>query len=138
MVPGNIDVYSLTVERYLKREYTIELGYPIDNLSIDSEGEIFAATFPRMYTIIENFLDHSIRTPTTVFKISRDEERVKGEPKRQNVEAFQGDYIIEKVLEDDGSVLSGSTTAVHDTKTGRIFLSGIIDPNVVVCQPRKV
>lgn len=138
MVPGNIEVFSLTSERRLKLEDTIELGYPIDNLSVDSEGDIFAATFPRLYGMMANFRDHSIGTPTAIFKVSRDEERTKGEPKRQNIAAFQGDYIVEKILEDDGSVLSGSTSAVHDPKTGSIFLSGVIAPKVVVCEPKNI
>lgn len=120
----------------LKLEDTIEIGYPIDNLSIDSEGDIFVASFPRLHEMVDTFKNHSMSASTTIFKVSRDEERVKGAPKRQNIEAFDGDYIVEKILEDDGSLLSGSTTAVHDPKTGRLFLSGVIQPNVVVCEPR--
>ncbi len=34
----------------------------------------------------------------------------------------------EKVLEDrDGEVLPGTTTAIHDAKTGRLFLSSKVD-----------
>lgn len=137
MVPGEINVYSLTSKRELKLEDTIEIGYPIDNLSIDSDGDIFVATFPRLYEMIEAFKDHSLSASTSIFKVSRDEEKVKGEPKRQSIDAFGGDYIVEKILEDDGSLLSGTTTAVHDPKAGRIFLSGVIQPNVVVCEPRR-
>jgi hypothetical protein len=47
---------------------------------------------------------------------------------------MNAEYLVEKVLEDDGSVLPGSTTAVHDAETGRIFLSGIMSPYIAICE----
>lgn len=35
-----------------------------------------------------------------------------------------GDWEVETVLEDDGSVVCGGTTAVHDAETRRIFIGG--------------
>ena len=34
------------------------------------------------------------------------------------------EYVVEKVIEDEaGEKLPGTTTAIHDAKTGRLFLS---------------
>ena len=63
------------------------------------------------------------------------------------------EYQIEKVVEDKyGEVLPGTTTAVHDAKSGRLFLSsvcfaevvsillilitGVISPFITVCERR--
>lgn len=45
---------------------------------------------------------------------------------------------VKKVLEDwEGEVLPGATAVVHDAKTGRVFLSGVVSPFVTVCEPVK-
>lgn len=133
-----VDVYSLTEDRLLKLEDKIDIGMPVDNLSIDSEGDIYAAAFPQAYKMTKGIQHVYSGIPSAVFKISRDIKPAKGPKKRKDGELYQGEYHVEKVLEDNGAVLSGSTTAIHDPQTGRYFLSGILTPFVAVCEPRKV
>lgn len=88
-----------------------DIFYSIDNLSEDSDGTIFAAIHPKGIDILKQTEDPlGINPPSTVVRIYRLEG---------------GGYTWEKILEDrDGEILPGSTTVVHDAKTGRLFLSG--------------
>ena len=61
--------------------------------------------------------------PTTVFRI------------RKPSKGHDAEYVVEKVLEDDGSVLPGTTTAVHDAETGRIYLGGVMSAYIAICEP---
>ncbi len=49
-------------------------------------------------------------------------------------DGHDGPYLVEKVLEDDGSVLPGATIAVHDATMRRIYLGGTFSPFVSVCE----
>lgn len=137
LIAREVLVYSLDTHGTLTHEDTIKIPLPIDNLSIDSEGDIYGAAFPQAYKILDSFKDASIRVPTAVLKISRGGKQRKGPLKQRDTEIYQGDYLVEKVLEDDGSLLPGSTKAIHDPKTGRIFLSGIISHFIAVCEKVK-
>lgn len=47
-------------------------------------------------------------------------------------------HVAEKVLEDiKGKVLSGSTTAVHDVKTGGFWLRGVASSFITVCERKR-
>jgi len=83
--------------------------YSIDNISQDANGDIFAAAFPRaLQTLL------GMEAQSAVIRI------------RKNAD---GTYSWEKVLEDrDREVLAFQTTAVHDAKTGRLFLGGKFRP----------
>ncbi|KAG4439634.1 hypothetical protein IFR05_004883 [Cadophora sp. M221] len=117
----------------LTRGEDIPLNMPIDNLSIDSNGDIFAACFPDVLSLVAN-LDGPIREPlreipSTVFRIRRvvDESEGEGEMGVR--------HVVEKVLEDiEGRVLPGATTAVHDVKTDSFWLGGVASPFITVCE----
>jgi hypothetical protein len=47
-----------------------------------------------------------------------------------------GEWEVETVLEDDGTVVSGATVAVHDVETGRLFMGGVLTPFISVCETR--
>jgi arylesterase/paraoxonase len=99
---------------------------PLDNLSVDANGDIYAAAFPDIVALVKALSDASVpNAPATVFRVRvvRDKD---GEP----------GYEVEKVLEDiEASVLPMTTTAVHDVKTGRLFLGGVSSPFIAVCEP---
>ena len=117
---GFISTYTPFLNGTLIRGPDIPLGIPVDNLSIDSNGDIFAACFPDVLALVAN-LDGPIlekgnrrEIASTVLRIRRvaDEE---GEVR----------HVVKKVLEDiEGRVLPGATTAVHDVKTGMFWLGG--------------
>ncbi len=103
---------------------------PIDNLSIDSAGDVFAAGFPDVLALIASLAHPEIETKTAsaVFKIRKRAEVVANG--KENVE-----YEVTKVLEDiEGRILPGSTTAVHDVKTNSFWLGGVGSGFIAVCE----
>lgn len=109
---GGITVLRPTADNSLEVVEKINLPYSIDNLSEDQDGTLWAAILPRALEIMKQSTDpHNYFPSSTVFKLSRDTE---------------GKFITEKVLEDsEGRVLPGTTTVVHDARTGRLFLGGM-------------
>lgn len=134
-IPGEILVFSLTDEHRLVQVDSIHIGLPLDNLSIDSEGNIFAAAFPKAYRWTESTKNPDTWVPTAIFKISRKDKTGYGKFSRKEVKKYEGGYVVEKIIEDDGGELPASTVAVHDPKTGKVFLSGILS-FVSVCETR--
>ena len=129
---GFISTYTSSSNGTLTRGTDIPLGIPVDNLSIDSNGDIFAACFPDVLALVAN-LEGPItekgnrrEIASTVLRIRRVvDEDGNGETK----------HVVEKVLEDiEGRFLPGATVAVHDVKTGMFWLGGVASPFVTVCE----
>jgi len=57
----------LSQNKTLVQADVIELGMPLDNLSVDANGDIFAAAFPAVFPLIKS-LDEPFTTdvPSTV------------------------------------------------------------------------
>lgn len=69
---------------------------PIDNLSSDSEGSVYAAGFPDVMKLVKGFKDPDKGIPSTVFKISQIADgSVEKEEGKGNVE-----WEVEKLVED--------------------------------------
>jgi arylesterase/paraoxonase len=119
---GRIYVYSLMPQGTLSHVDTIFVGQPMDNLSVDSKGDIFAAAFPKALAVFKSFDDpHGTQVPSAVFRIRREE----------------GGYVVHKVIEDrDSEALNMVTGVVHDVKTGRLWAGGVHAPFITVCEPK--
>lgn len=113
---GGITVLRPGPDNSLEVIDKIHLPYTIDNLSEDQDGNLWAAIIPRGIEIMKQPNDpHHYFPSSSVFKLSRD----KG-----------GKFITDKILEDsEGSVMPGTTTVVHDARTGRLFLGGTYTHN---------
>ncbi|KAH7310629.1 hypothetical protein B0I35DRAFT_470483 [Stachybotrys elegans] len=120
---GLIKVYRL-VEQQLVYVDTIHLQVPIDNLAVDSQGSIIAATMPdtlQTLGVIANPYD-GLTAPFAAWKL---------EPEEGNT------YKVTKMIEDrDGKVLPSASVAIHDAQTQRLFLSGVVSQFIAVCQKR--
>jgi hypothetical protein len=126
---GKIGVYSLSSTALTKVD-EIEIGMPIDNLSVDANGDLFAAAFPDALKMVKEMKNvDGVPVPATVWQIRKGTEEEKS--------SGTVNYLVWKVLEDrESKVLpSGTTTAVHDAKTGRIFLGGVLSDHITVCEP---
>ncbi|PSN65490.1 hypothetical protein BS50DRAFT_575481 [Corynespora cassiicola Philippines] len=119
-----IGVYRLDSQtRKLVEVDRIVVGMPTDNLSVDSNGDIWTGSMPKLLEIVAAVEDplHNLAT-STIWKISQDKN---------------GKYTVTKMLEDkEMKVISAVTTAVHDVKTGRLFLGGVTTPWLTVCEKK--
>ena len=109
---GGIGVFTIKPSDHtLTKKTQIPFPYPIDNLSQDSNGDIFIPHFPKMTAMLAMFDKPFGPTgPSAVSRLRKTE--------------IGGEYVVEKVIEDEaGEKLPGTTTAIHDAKTGRLFLS---------------
>ncbi|OLN81104.1 Serum paraoxonase/lactonase 3 [Colletotrichum chlorophyti] len=122
---GGVQVYRIVAgDDGLAKVVDIPLPYAIDNLSVDADGDIYAAVFPRGVEILQAAKDPlNVRPKSAAVRIRKDGEGV---------------YVWEKVIEDgEGELLPGSTVVVHDAKTGRLFFGGVTSPFIAVCEPRN-
>ncbi|KAF9876492.1 hypothetical protein CkaCkLH20_05900 [Colletotrichum karsti] len=122
---GGVQVYRVRPQDDgLEKVADIPVPYAIDNLSLDGNGDIWAAVFPRGIEIMKASEDpFNVNPKSAAVRIRKDGE---------------GAYTWEKVIEDgEGEVLPGSTTVVHDAKTGRLFFSGVTSPFIAVCEPKQ-
>ena len=106
-----IKVMELLPNLTMKEVDVIRLGMPVDNLSVDKRGDIYAAAFPDSLTLLRSLKDpYNLDAPSTIWRI-----RMMGST-----------YDIHKVLEDkEAKIMGGATVARHDVKTGRLFIGGM-------------
>lgn len=91
-------------------------GLPQDNLAVDADGGLWATGMPKSANRVrEHFARPELPSPSTALWITLNTGR----------SAFFGEkYKVTKALEDDGTIVSGSTSAVYDSQRMRIFMSG--------------
>ncbi|KAI8256728.1 Serum paraoxonase/arylesterase 1 [Colletotrichum sp. SAR 10_98] len=121
---GGVQVYRINPETDgLVKVADIPVPYAIDNLSVDGKGDIYAAVFPRGIEILQASEDPlNARPKSAAVRIRKEAD---------------GEYVWEKVIEDGkGELLPGSTTVVHDAKTGRLFFGSVTSPFIAVCEPK--
>lgn len=116
-VTGKISVHSLKPDLTLSKITDIKVGMPIDNLSVDADGDIFAAAFPKALKMVAALDNPELTVPSTVWRI-RKICTTKPSSKPQ--------YEVTKVLEDaHGVMFPAATTARHDVRTGSLWISGL-------------
>lgn len=112
---GVVSVFERQKDDGLTKVDEIETDFPLDNLSVDSEGNLWAAGLTDVLTFFKVLEDpYGLTTPATALRFRQKED---------------GGFEVEKAVEDGlGEVLPGATTVVHDAKTGRVFMSGKLPP----------
>jgi arylesterase/paraoxonase len=135
---GTIDVFTLNQNHTFTKLSTFKT-LPIDNLSVDKNGDIYAAALPQVWKWMKSAKSpFDIHPGSTVLKIKRDGLESTGSGRQGYPDGIGGNYVVETVIEDDGEVLPGATIAVHDAETGRIFLGGAVAPYITICETRRV
>lgn len=110
---GEIDVFSLDENNILNKVCPpIVLPQPLDNLSVDGNGDIYASSFPSV-----NLYQQSYKQPRVVYPPTAGWHIKK---------TGECQYDVLKIVEDDGTSLPVATSLLHDSETGRIFLAGEI------------
>ncbi|TVY75620.1 Serum paraoxonase/arylesterase [Lachnellula suecica] len=110
ILTNKISVMQLGPDLMLKEVDVIRVGMPVDNLSLDADGDIWASGFPKALEMAASMLDpFNVSPKSTIWRI------------RKGVEGYE----VRKMVEDrDAVAISGATTTVHDTLTGRLFIGG--------------
>ncbi|KAM0334501.1 hypothetical protein ACHAQA_001530 [Verticillium albo-atrum] len=118
---GVIHVFQVLEDNNIEQIDVIKTGYSIDNVSVDQNGDLFVAAFPIGLGVLKAFNDpRNSFPPAAVLRVRKGADG----------------YIVEKILEDaKAEVLPAATTALHDVKTGKIFLSSVVSPFIAVCEP---
>lgn len=104
---------------------TVNMDYAMDNLSIDEQGSVYVATFPKLYHWRTGYTKapETYLNPSSVHKISIDPG------------AYFGDkYKVEKIFETNGTLISGATSAVWDSKKKTLWIHGVASKNLVACK----
>ena len=119
---GTVDIYNMTAAAAATKVDTVDVGYSIDNLMVDKDGDVWAAVFPVPKDLRAAFEDPHYGahkgTATAAMRIRKKSRADDGN------ETGGSGYVIDKVLEDGfGEVLPVSTSVVHDATTGRLFFS---------------
>ncbi|KAH7131629.1 hypothetical protein B0J13DRAFT_107461 [Dactylonectria estremocensis] len=120
---GTIAIYRIAPTDKLEKVDEVSVGYGIDNLSIDKNGDMYIAAFPVGVEIFKAYKDpYNARPPSVALRMRKRE----------------GGYVVEKIIEDAfGEALPVATTVIHDAKTGRLFFSSVISPFISVCEPKN-
>ncbi|KAJ5312542.1 hypothetical protein N7508_003372 [Penicillium antarcticum] len=128
-VTGLITVHELINDELVLIE-SINTGYPIDNLSLDIDGNLIAAAFPDSIAFVKSTMDpYNVVAPATILSINDIANQLKKLGK--NVK-------VSKLVEDrDAKSLPSSTVAVHDVKGHKLFLAGIFSPFITICEQRN-
>lgn len=117
---GLITVHNLIKDEFVQVD-KISVGLPVDNLSVDVEGNIHVAAFPDVAAFFKLQTDpeNTKNAPATVLRISKN----------------NGQYEVEKLAEDkDAKSMPTSTSVTHDVQTNRLFMGGILSRGIGICE----
>jgi hypothetical protein len=106
----------------------IPLDVPLDNITVDKEGNIVVAAIPHSVGFMQAADDPYNRVAAaSVFMVRKRDQKHAG--------LGENNYEAIKVIEDrDGKFLPTTTVAVHDVQTNRLFLAGGFSPFLSICQ----
>lgn len=137
---GKVSVYTLSPPTspgsntpILRQIDSIDLEYTLDNISVDSEGTLWVAGFPKPLHIMK-----ANKSPPGTVPIAAVVLSVKKVGEGEGNGGWKSGYVVETVLEDGiGKVLSGVTVAVHDAVSERVFVGGLTAGYLGVCEKRR-
>ncbi|KZT57369.1 calcium-dependent phosphotriesterase [Calocera cornea HHB12733] len=124
---GDVRAYEEVRLGELKEVDRVVLDRYEDNVSVDDNGDMFVATFPRA-TDFKHLFESSGRgrSPSTVHRIYPNAS-ARADP------AAKSQYAAEQFFADDGREASGVTTAEHWVEGRMLFVHGHISKHLLVC-----
>ncbi|KAF7376049.1 Serum paraoxonase/arylesterase 2 [Mycena sanguinolenta] len=121
---GGVTVFQRQEDNALLKTHTIPADRGLDNLSMDTDGVIWAASFPDAFALARHIADPSKLSPSSAHAIAMN----------TGPGSFYGEkFKVTKVFEDDGTLACGTTTVVHDVERKRLYLHGIASPHLTIC-----
>ncbi|KAF9070632.1 calcium-dependent phosphotriesterase [Rhodocollybia butyracea] len=141
---GKIAVFERQADDSLLLTDEITLGPALDNLGLDKDGSLIAAGFPKGLDMRKHMKNPSLRSRNRVQSLYQYRTQL---ILRREIQGRKGQkHIIEnqswstqlltpsQVFEDDGAMVSGATTVVHDSERGLLFMHGITSSHLTVCR----
>ncbi|KAJ4483328.1 hypothetical protein J3R30DRAFT_3655674 [Lentinula aciculospora] len=122
---GTISVFERQRNDSLLSTDVIHIGQALDNLSLDSRGQLWVAAFPKVRHMVEHLAKNPYHiAPVAAFRISAN----------TRTSSYAENYYVEKVFEDDGTIVSASTSISHDSEQGLLYMHGIAAQHLTVCR----
>ncbi|KAH7339448.1 hypothetical protein B0J17DRAFT_655168 [Rhizoctonia solani] len=120
---GYVTIHERQADNALVPTEVVQVGLPIDNLAVSSDGSVIAATFPRLLDLMKAVQDTSLTAPSSVHQISINTGRG----------SYYGEkYKVERIYEDNGDLGSSATSAgLHGDS---LFLHGLMAHRFRVCK----
>jgi hypothetical protein len=126
-VTGIVTVHKLVGDQLIQVD-KISTGYPIDNLSLDVDGNLLAAAFPDSIAFVKSMEDpYRVVAPATVLAVNGIATQLRTRSGK--------DCEVSKLAEDrNAKWLPSSTVVVQDVKSHRLFLGGVLSPFITICE----
>ncbi|KAJ4467964.1 serum paraoxonase/arylesterase [Lentinula edodes] len=135
---GKINVFERQSDNSLLLKDVNEKGQALDNISLDNRDQLWSSAFPKIRDNIENLSkDPHHLASVAAFKISANTGPGSLYGEKYNVEKVSTIKLtkyLQSILEDDEKIVSASTSIVHDSDRGLIFMHGIAAPHLTVCR----
>jgi len=93
---------------------TTSMKSGIDNIDVDSDGNLWVAGHPKLFAFVAHAKDSTKKSPSQVFRLI---------PNPDN------SYSVTEVFLDDGSQISGSSVAVH--YKNYLYVGGVFQPRIL-------
>ncbi|KAJ5456745.1 hypothetical protein N7530_012019 [Penicillium desertorum] len=128
-VTGLVTVHKLVGDQLVQVD-KIHTGLPLDNLSLDAEGNLLAAAIPDSITFVKSIENpRELVAPATVLAVN-------GISTQLGTHGGKGCEVSKLVEDRDAKWLPSSTVAVKDVKSRRLFLGGVVSPFITICEQR--
>ncbi|KAJ5401833.1 uncharacterized protein N7487_007729 [Penicillium crustosum] len=126
-VTGIVTVHKLVGDQLIQVD-KISTGYPIDNLSLDADGNLLAAAFPDSIAFVKSMEDpYRVVAPATVLAVNGIATQLRTHSGKN--------WEVSKLVEDrNAKWLPSSTVVVQDVKSHRLFLGGVLSPFITICE----
>ncbi|KAF9482226.1 calcium-dependent phosphotriesterase [Pholiota conissans] len=123
-IGGIVDAFEPQTDNTLALTDSIKTDYILDNLSVDADGQLWAAAVPKMWSALQHMKSPSKLSPSMALRISIN----------TGPNAFYGEkYKVSKMFEDDGKIIPLLTSVSYDSERRKLYLGGIAAPHSVVC-----
>ena len=103
---------------------TIKVGMPMDNLSSDSDGDLYFAGLPDIAGLISGMEGEYPDIASSILRV-------------RMVEGTDGKirHVVSKVMEDrDGKTLPAASGVCHDVKRNSFWMGSVVAPFITVCE----
>jgi arylesterase / paraoxonase len=95
---ASVVVYDINEDATLHQINTVDLGTGVDNIDIDETGNLWVGAHPKLLDFLSHANDSTAYSPSQVIKL---------------IPTDNNEFIIEEIYLNDGSEISGSSTAVY-------------------------